>query len=66
MTLFTDNPLEKLMIQKPGGRRDDAPPAPQSPDCISCPYRGQSPCIGYCTKKVQEKKHDPGHGKEDL
>ena len=26
MTLFTDNPFEKMMIQKPNGRRDNAPP----------------------------------------
>ena len=28
MTLFTDNPFEKMMIQKPDGRRDNAPPVP--------------------------------------
>ena len=26
MTLFTDNPFEKMMIQKPNRRRDNAPP----------------------------------------
>ena len=31
MTLFTDNPFEKMMIQRPGGRRDNAPPVPHSP-----------------------------------
>ena len=30
MTLFTDNPFEKMMIQKPNGRRDSAPPVPKS------------------------------------
>ena len=29
MTLFTDNPFEKMMIQKPDGRRDNAPPYKQ-------------------------------------
>ena len=24
--------------------------------CASCPYKGQSPCVGYCLKQVQEKK----------
>ncbi len=57
MTLFTENPLEKMMIQRPTGRRDNAPPVPQSPACASCPYKGQSPCIGYCLKQAQEKKH---------
>ena len=31
MTLFTDNPFEKMMIQKPNGRRDNAPPVPYPP-----------------------------------
>ena len=26
MTLFTDNPFEKMMIQRPCGRRDNTPP----------------------------------------
>ena len=68
MTLFTDNPFEKMMIQRPGGRRDNAPPVPHSPACASCPYKGQLPCVGYCPykgqlpcvgyclKQVQEKK----------
>ena len=47
MTLFTDNPFEKMMIQRPCGRRDNALPVPKSPACASCPYRAQSPCIGY-------------------
>ena len=48
MTLFTDNPFEKMMIQRQGGRRDNAPPVPHSPACASCPYKGQLPCVGYC------------------
>lgn len=55
MTPFTDNPFEKMMIQRPCGRRDNAPPVPKSPACASFPYRAQSPCIGYCLKQVQEK-----------
>ena len=30
MTLFTENPLEKMMVQRPTGRRDSAPPVPKS------------------------------------
>lgn len=56
MTFFTDNPLVKMMIQKPDGRRDNAPPVSRSPACASCPYKGQSSCIGYCLKQVQKKK----------
>ena len=56
MTLFTDNPFEKMMIQRPCGRRDNAPPVFKSPACTSCPYKGQAPCMGYCLKQVQEKQ----------
>ena len=45
MTLFTENPLEKMMVQRPTGRRDSAPPVPKSPACMRCPYKAQSPCI---------------------
>ena len=47
MTLFTDNPFEKMMIQKPDERRDNAPPVPYPPGCGSCPYKGKSPWVGY-------------------
>lgn len=56
MTLFTDNPLEKMMMQRPDGRRGNAPPVTKYPACARCPYGGQSPCIGYCIKKVQGRK----------
>lgn len=64
MTWFTDSPFEKMMTQKPHGRqRDDTPPVPHSPACNGCPYhKGQAPCIGYCIKKLQAKKHtEPEH-----
>ena len=48
MTLFTDNPFEKMMIQKPNGRRDNAPPVPYPPLALPALIRGQSPCVGYC------------------
>ena len=39
MTLFTDNPLEKMMIQKPDyGKREKSPPASFPPRCAGCPY----------------------------
>lgn len=57
MTLFTDSPYEKMMIQKPEDRkRDKSPPASCPPRCAGCPYRGQSPCIGYCIKELKETK----------
>ena len=56
MTLFTDNPFEKMMIQKPDyGKREKSPPELSSPRCAGCPYKGQSPCVGYCIKKIKDK-----------
>lgn len=55
MTWFTDSPFEKMMTQRPNGRRDNAPPVPVSPVCASCPYRGQAPCVGYCSKNLLSK-----------
>ena len=50
MTLFTDNPFEKMMIQKPDyGKGEKSPPELSSPRCAGCPYKRQSPCVGYCT-----------------
>ena len=58
MTLFTDNPLERMMIQKPDNRkRDKSPPASFPPRCAGCPYKGQAPWGGYCIRKLKE--HEP-------
>ena len=58
MTLFTDNPFEKMMIQKPDtGGVINAPPVPYPPACASCPYKGQSPCVGYCIRKLIANKY---------
>ena len=56
MTLFTDNPFEKMMIQKPDGRRDNAPPVPYPPACASCTYKAHSPCEGFCIRKLETKR----------
>ena len=42
MTLFTDNPFEKMMIQRPGGRRDNAPPVPKSRLALPVRTKGSS------------------------
>ena len=58
MTFFTDNALERMMIQKPDyGKREKSPPASFPPRCEGCPYKGQAPCIGYCIRKIKE--HEP-------
>ena len=57
MTLFTDNPLERMMMQKPeDGRRGKPSPAPTPPRCMGCPYNGEPRCMGYCIRKLTEKK----------
>ena len=57
MTLFTDNPFEKMMIQKPDyGKREKSPPELSSPRCAGCPYKGQSPCVGYWMRKLENKR----------
>ena len=61
MTLFTENPLEKMMVQRPTGRRDSAPPVPKSPACMRCPYKAQSPCIGLLSETgTGEEAHRAG------
>lgn len=57
MTLFTNSPFEKMMIQKPEyQKRDKSPPGDIPPRCRGCPYLGQSPCIGYCIRKLKDDK----------
>ena len=57
MTLFTDNPFEKMMIQKPDyGKGEKSPPELSSPRCAGCPYKRQSPCVGYCIRKLETKR----------
>ena len=56
MTYFTDSPFEKMMIQKPGGKRDKSPPASVPRRCEGCPYKGQAPCFGYCFRKIEKDR----------
>ena len=37
-------------------KRDKAPPADIPPRCRGCPYLGQSPCVGYCIRKLKGEK----------
>lgn len=55
MTYFTDSPFEKMMTQRPNGRRKIASPVSYPPACERCPYKEQSPCVGYCIKQIKEK-----------
>ena len=57
MTLFTDSPYEKMMIQKPEDRkRDKSPPASFSPRCAGCPYRGAVPLYWVLYQKDRKRQ----------
>ena len=61
MTLFTDNPFEKMMIQKPDyGKGEKSPPELSSPRCAGCPYKRQSPCVGTVSEnwKPNDRPND--------
>ena len=52
------SPFEKMMIQKPDyGKREKSPPELSFPRCAGCPYKGQSPCVGYCIRKLIANKY---------
>ena len=52
MTYFTDNPLERMMQQKPGGGRDARPPAPpRGHRCSGCSSYGRV-CFGLCHRDL--------------
>ena len=58
MTLFTDNPLERMMIQKPGdGRRGKSPPPSNTPRGKGGANNREPPCVGVFLKKLTEKKN---------
>ena len=59
MTLFTDNPFEKMMIQKPDyGKGEKSPPELSSPRCAGCPYKRQSPCGMYQKPETNDRPND--------
>lgn len=58
MTLFTDNPFEKMMIQKPDGRRDNAPPVPYPPGLCFLPLQGTVPLCGVLSETGTGEKEN--------
>ena len=62
MTYFTDNPLERLMQQKPEGGRKARPQAPpKDRRCPKCPHY-QKGCDGTCHRDLlirQKPKGEP-------
>ena len=57
MTLFTDSPYEKMMIQKPeDGKRDKSPPASCPPALRGLPLSGAVPLYRVLYQKVGKHK----------
>lgn len=59
MTWFTDSPFEKMMTQRPNGRRENAPSVSHAPACKGCAYKGNSPCVGFCIYSIKLDKTNP-------
>ena len=61
MALFSNRPgLERMMKQKPDGRREPEPPAlPSDHPCYGCAYGMGQRCIGVCYKELlaERRKH---------
>ncbi len=61
MTYFTDNPIERLMVQKPEGR-GTIQPAPRGALCAGCRRYGPG-CLIACVRETEEKEaseHEAG------
>ena len=59
MRYFTNNPLERLMMQKPKAVREDSPPdAAKEHFCYGCKRFGQS-CIRLCYRDVKRMEAAP-------
>ncbi|MDD3230381.1 MAG: hypothetical protein PHE09_14355 [Oscillospiraceae bacterium] len=60
MKYFTDNPLERMMMQVPkGARHEPIPPPPEGHHCYGCSQWGDvcmKPCPREIMKQEQEKK----------
>ena len=59
MRYFTNNPLERLMMQKPKAAREDSPPAAAKEHfCYGCKRFGQS-CVRPCYRDVKRMEAAP-------
>ena len=59
MRYFTNNPLERLMMQKPKAAREDSPPdAAKEHFCYGCKRFGQS-CVRPCYRVVKRMEAAP-------
>lgn len=57
MTLFTDSPFERMMIQKPNTRRENKSPAfPNEGRCNGCTVRREGCCSTNCYRDLSQSK----------
>lgn len=56
MTRFTDSPFERMMTQKPEGRKKTSrpPSLPKSHPCCGCGNYGR-PCVGFCHRELEKQ-----------
>lgn len=52
MMNFTNNPMEKLMKQRPRGGYEKAHCPPPNSPCRGCSFWQGAACIGVCYKKL--------------
>lgn len=59
MKYFTNNPLERMMMQKPRAMREGNPPAaPKGHFCYGCKRYGQG-CIHPCYREIRRTEVAP-------
>ena len=59
MKYFTNNPLERMMMQKPKATRENiSPAAPKGHFCYGCKRFGQR-CVHPCYREIQRMEATP-------
>ena len=59
MRYFTNNPLERMMMQKPKPMREESPPvAPKGHPCHGCRRFGEE-CVRPCYRDIQRMEVVP-------
>lgn len=54
---FTDNPLERMMTQKPKPpKKQPAPDYPPGHPCRRCPFGQKALCMGVCYKELDKER----------
>lgn len=65
MRYFTDNPLERMMMQRPKGPKPDSAPQPP-PGYRGCSHNNGADCAGRCYRELIITPKRKGAEKCDL